>query len=440
MFDDKLSNYFDGVAAKYLSAVDAEPKKSNQHEIGGLPSVGFKKYLGTPAKNEEYRFRARQIYISDETEAPVICDSQVTWYDVRRNVDHRGPEYRLYYYKSPVTSLISEGDFFLLAKLKEGAIPATSNEPQPELYGNELGSLLMVFSPAGSTIESQLKVLFGLESVTQSLTTGKIDKIELLLPLRLMLEDMGIEISTSDDAANSLDILIHQFGGARFPSTAEFSGFARENTKIDVSPIDEPDKALLAWMDHEESLFRVYERHIVQERLRAGFGDDGQDVDAFIDFSLSVQNRRKSRVGHAFEGHLSHLFKQHKLQFEQGRGKGKVTENNSKPDFIFPSFPAYHDPYYPANKLLMLGAKTTCKDRWRQVLSEADRIANKHLITLEAAISEQQTIEMQSQKLQLVVPEDIHSTYTKNQKVKLWTLKGFIEAVRASMPKSTIGG
>ena len=35
--------------------------------------------------------------------------------------------------------------------------------------------------------------------------------------------------------------------------------------------------------------------------------------------------------------------------------------------------------------------KSTCKDRWRQVLSEADRIPNKHLFTLEAAISENQT-------------------------------------------------
>jgi len=66
MFSDKLSDYFEGVAAKYLSAVDAEPSKSNQHEIGGLPSAGFKKYLGIPGKQEEYRFRARQIYITDE--------------------------------------------------------------------------------------------------------------------------------------------------------------------------------------------------------------------------------------------------------------------------------------------------------------------------------------------------------------------------------------
>lgn len=35
----------------------------------------------------------------------------------------------------------------------------------------------------------------------------------------------------------------------------------------------------------------------------------------------------------------------------------------------------------------MLGAKTTIKERWRQVLEEANRIERKHLITLEPAVS-----------------------------------------------------
>jgi hypothetical protein len=33
----------------------------------------------------------------------------------------------------------------------------------------------------------------------------------------------------------------------------------------------------------------------------------------------------------------------------------------------------------------MLGSKSTLKDRWRQVLDEADRITHKHLLTLSRA-------------------------------------------------------
>ena len=60
--------------------------------------------------------------------------------------------------------------------------------------------------------------------------------------------------------------------------------------------------------------------------------------------------------------------------------------------------------------LVMLGVKSTSKDRWRQVLTEADRIPQKHLCTLEAGISAKQTDEMQRQQLTLVVPTGLHAT------------------------------
>lgn len=432
MFEDRISDYVEGVAAKYLSAVDAEPAKSNQHEIGGLPKAGFKAWLGTPAKHEVFRYRCRQIYISDENEEPLICDSSVTWYDCRRNVEHRGPEYRLYYYDSPVTSLIQEGDFFLVAKLCPDVLPLKEVATPEDGHETKNGSLLMIFAPADSSAEHQLRHLFGIDKPGDSFKPGKLDAGSLLLPLRLMLESLGIELQKSGNADNSwLEKLLVTFGGTQFPATAAFSEFARNTIASDVDALTNPDNALMAWMDHEEKLFRLYERHLVQQRLRNGFGVNGDDVDEFISYSLSVQNRRKSRVGHAFEGHLDHMFKLHQLSFQQGRGKGNVTENNAKPDFIFPSFKAYHDPDFPQEKLLMLGAKTTCKDRWRQVLSEAARIPKKHLITLEAAISVAQTEEMAMHDLQLIVPESVQSTYTMNQQEKLLNVSEFISRVKA---------
>ena len=77
----------------------------------------------------------------------------------------------------------------------------------------------------------------------------------------------------------------------------------------------------------------------------------------------------------------------------------------------------------------MLGVKSSCKDRWRQVLSEAERIDKKHLLTLEAAISNNQTEEMKSKELQLVVPKKIHDSYTKNQQKWLLDLETFIKIV-----------
>ena len=78
----------------------------------------------------------------------------------------------------------------------------------------------------------------------------------------------------------------------------------------------------------------------------------------------------------------------------------------------------------------MLGVKSTCKDRWRQVLAEADRIDQKHLLTLEAAISINQTAEMQSKQLQLVVPAAVHDSYTSAQRAWLMDVEAFSDFVQ----------
>ena len=67
-------------------------------------------------------------------------------------------------------------------------------------------------------------------------------------------------------------------------------------------------------------------------------------------------------------------------------------------------------------KLTMLGAKTSAKDRWRQVIQEADRIELKHLATMEPAVSVDQTNEMTVLRVQLVVPQEVQLTYTVKQR------------------------
>lgn len=180
-----------------------------------------------------------------------------------------------------------------------------------------------------------------------------------------------------------MEPLLSEFNGG-FPSTKEFSEYAR-NTVTDVDPIGDPDITLVKWVNREEALFKLLEQYLIKERLRRGFVVQGEvDVDAFIQFSLSVHNRRKSRAGLSLENHIEALLKSQNIIYTHT----PITENKSKPDFIFPCIEAYRDLRYDSTYLTMLGAKSTCKDRWRQVLSEADRIEKKHLLTLESAISE----------------------------------------------------
>jgi hypothetical protein len=80
--------------------------------------------------------------------------------------------------------------------------------------------------------------------------------------------------------------------------------------------------------------------------------------------------------------------------------------------------------------LTMLGAGTTCKDRWRQILAIGKRIEHKHLLTLEAAISSHQTDQMWEHKLQLVIPRGLHETFTATQQRTLLTVAEFTAMVK----------
>ena len=42
------------------------------------------------------------------------------------------------------------------------------------------------------------------------------------------------------------------------------------------------------------------------------------------------------------------------------------------------------DPQFPVTMLTMRAARSSCKERWAQTISEADRVGEKHLVTLEA--------------------------------------------------------
>jgi hypothetical protein len=176
------------------------------------------------------------------------------------------------------------------------------------------------------------------------------------------------------------------------------------------------------WLQREEQLFRALERIVVGEQVRKGF----ESVDEFVGFSLSVQNRRKSRMGYSLQNNLAALFDANQVQYEPQA----VTEGKNKPDFLFPSGRAYHNEKFDSQLLVMLGAKSTLKERWRQVLAEANRIRTKHLCTLESAISRDQIAEMSSRYVQLVIPEAFRQIYPPAQRREVWTVKAFIEFVK----------
>jgi hypothetical protein len=400
-----LSEFFTGVAIKRLSAVEADAARSNQHEFNG--DKGLVRLFGLGRQELQGLF----IYLGDNDDEPIVADGPLTWYDARERHPTRS-EHRFYFPTTAVSLCAAEGDLLVIGRRPND-------------------SVLVLIVQGESTIANQVLWLFNVNleehqgfSAREELETEQ-DRIG--FTTRFILEQIGVPVETTEDTF--LDRIIGEFG-AKFPRTKEFSAFAR-STLSDIDARQNPDAAVMAWMEREEILFRTLEKHIIAERLTQGFQGD---VDGFLSFSLSVQNRRKSRVGFALENHMEVVFTECGVQYQRGAN----TEGRSKPDFLFPGGKEYCNADYDPVLLTMLGVKSTCKDRWRQVLAEAKRIEDKHLLTLEAAISQHQTDEMREQRLQLVLPKGLHQTYTQAQQGWLIDVAEFIDIVRFRQAQSAV--
>lgn len=239
--------------------------------------------------------------------------------------------------------------------------------------------------------------------------------------------DLGKVLELSGDQPNSLESSIQRYVEAirdekcPFPDSKDVSAAARICTQLsDERILAHPDDTIIDWTVAEYQIFRALEDLYYGEKIRTSF----KDLDEFISLALSITNRRKSRAGHSFENQLEALFDTFGLSFDTQ----VKTEGNKKPDFIFPSETAYFDFEFPTEGLTVLAAKTTCKDRWRQVISEADRLRDgwKYLCTLQQGVSSAQMDEMLAEKVRLVCPAQYHRYFVKEHRSDLWTVNRFI--------------
>ncbi|QCZ44834.1 type II restriction endonuclease [Levilactobacillus brevis] len=213
-----------------------------------------------------------------------------------------------------------------------------------------------------------------------------------------------------------------------FPSTAQMSKTARliENLVFDHKEriTKEPDKKIVSWTNVEYALFKHVEQIKYHDEINRGF----RDVDSFVKIANSILNRRKSRAGKGFESHVAAILNGNQIKYTPQA----ITEEHKKPDFIFPSIEDYKTQSFPVRGLTSLAVKTTCKDRWRQVITEADRMRDspKYLLTLQQGISKNQLREMESENVQLVVPKEYIASYPTEFKSKIMKVSDFIDLVR----------
>lgn len=211
------------------------------------------------------------------------------------------------------------------------------------------------------------------------------------------------------------------------PTTVELAQTARrqyltQNGLPNLNPykMDKPGDALRAISRNVEyEIFKDLQIKIRSiELIRLILGDDPAKVGIekvlraiVLNFSkidamlLSAAQQRKSRAGYSFEHHIEMMMKDGGIPFD----KQVVLEAKKRPDFILPSQVLYKDTKRSHVETLVLSAKTTLRERWKQVGGEI-RNCDLFLATVDENIAQNAIRDMKSQGISLVVPESLKNS------------------------------
>lgn len=144
--------------------------------------------------------------------------------------------------------------------------------------------------------------------------------------------DITQSISPKSRLENGIKDIVDRLN--EFPETRQMAEFAQGiyNNAYNITNKEicaTPDEQILKWIDTEYLLFRQIEEKVYFPIYSKPFSN----CQELINLSNTILNRRKSRAGKSLEHHLATIFTAAKLEYEEQA----VTEDNKKPDFLFPS-------------------------------------------------------------------------------------------------------
>lgn len=166
----------------------------------------------------------------------------------------------------------------------------------------------------------------------------------------------------------------------------------------------------------EWDLFRDYQRRErAVELVRLVLGDVPSEIavpsvirrlidtlPAIDALMLSASQQRKSRAGYSYEHHIEAMLSDGGIPFE----KQVIIEARKRPDFILPSLAFVERGTKHAKTGLILSAKTTLRERWKQVEREKGK-RRLFLTTVDENIAGSSIEDMASFGVHLVIPESL---------------------------------
>jgi hypothetical protein len=180
--------------------------------------------------------------------------------------------------------------------------------------------------------------------------------------------------------------------------------------KLNPYEIENPGDALMQISrDIEYKIYKRAElRHRAAEVIRivtAGGPDIVTSiVHGFAELDatfLSASQHRKSRAGRSFEQHIARLLSDGNIQYEE-----QAVTGGRRPDFVLPNLAVLKSKKRTFEGALVLSAKTTLRERWKQVAMEKFN-CGLFLATVDDRVSFAAIEDMTAQGICLVVPESL---------------------------------
>lgn len=214
---------------------------------------------------------------------------------------------------------------------------------------------------------------------------------------------------------------------AVMPNTIALASMARakyltDNGLANLDPfiLEAPGDAIRAISRSVEwELFREYQRRErAIELVRTVLGDIPGEITAaaiirsLVDniaeidrMMLSASQQRKSRAGYSFEHQIEAMLVDGRVPFD----KQVIMDARKRPDFVLPSERQFRMPKPGSAPGLILSAKTTLRERWKQVQREMQG-GDLFLATVDETIAANAIEDMATLGITLVVPEELKTS------------------------------
>jgi len=194
--------------------------------------------------------------------------------------------------------------------------------------------------------------------------------------LRELYETNGIDLSNPQYVKSHCDEIIEEL------LKREFELYEHKEQEVNVD---------LLWQIVESSLpsSKYLTRGQLEQLIKDKFNE-------FQDFYKSILQSRRSRAGGSLQNHVAYLFRVLSYPFEVQQ------VINGTPDFILPNALLYSQ---NPGECILVTAKRTLRERWRQIITEGFRSPQYFLITIDEKQTGHNLREMAGHRIYLVVPE-----------------------------------